>query len=70
LIFAEKITDHHHAYKRRSEINYMNLINGTAKVGAVISKNFSVISIMCRILNVWRSIELVIKHQKFLKKQG
>src|SRR6266542_4371917 len=34
LIFAEKITDHHHAYNRRSEITHMNLVtcNGTAKV--------------------------------------
>src|SRR2546429_253859 len=26
LIFAEKITDHHHAYNRRSEIYHINLV--------------------------------------------
>src|ERR1044071_8092638 len=59
LIFAEKITDHHHAYNGRSEITHMNLVtcNGTAKVLRSISNNFSVISIFtCRILETLRSI--------------
>ncbi|PKB97916.1 hypothetical protein RhiirA5_367254 [Rhizophagus irregularis] len=58
LIFAEKITDHHHAYNRRSEITHMNLVtcNGTAKVWRSISNNFSVISIFtCRILIIVRN---------------
>ncbi|PKK43740.1 hypothetical protein RhiirC2_764732 [Rhizophagus irregularis] len=43
LIFAEKITDYHHAYNRCSEITHINLVtcNGTAKVWRSISNNFS-----------------------------
>ena len=66
LIFAEKITDHHHAYNRRSEITHMNLVtcNGTAKVWRSASKNLSYISIFtCRIL---RSIVRAIKKSKYL----
>src|SRR6185437_8188002 len=70
LIFAEKITDHHHAYNRHSEITHkithMNLVtcNGTAKVWRSASKNLSYISIFtCRIL---RSIVRAIKKSKYL----
>jgi len=65
LIFAEKITDHHHAYNRRSEITHMNLVtcNGTAKVWRSASKNLSYISIFtCRILKThFRNYTLVSK---------
>src|SRR6266542_4465623 len=72
LIFAEKITDHHHAYNRRSEIIHMNLItclNITLlnKIWRSISNKFSGISIFtCRILDIWRSIVLAIKKSKHL----
>src|SRR5205085_2725065 len=53
LIFAEKITDHHHAYNRRSENTHMTC-NGTAKVWRNTSNNFSDISIFtCRILETF-----------------
>src|SRR6266496_6650965 len=60
LIFAEKITDHHHAYNRRSEITHMNLItcNGTAKVWRSISNVISIFT--CRIIETLRSIVLAI----------
>src|SRR6185437_10684235 len=71
LIFAEKITDHHHAYNRHSEITHkithMNLVtcNGTAKVWRSASKNLSYISIFtCRILKTLRSIVLAISQKK------
>ena len=67
LIFAEKITDHHHAYNGRSEITHMNLItcNGTAKIWRSASKNLSYISIFtCRILETLRSIVRVIMQKK------
>src|SRR5205823_1259658 len=69
LIFAEKITDHHHAYNRRSEITHMNHVtcNGTAKVWRSASKNLSYISIFtCRILKTLRSIVRAIKKLKYL----
>src|SRR6266498_4090436 len=53
LIFAEKITDHHHAYNRRSEITHMTC-NGTAKVWRSASKNLNIFT--CRILKTLRSI--------------
>src|SRR5581483_12121745 len=56
LIFAEKITDHHHVYNGRSEITHMNLVtcNFTAKVWRSASKNLSYISIFtCRILKTF-----------------
>ncbi|POG58863.1 hypothetical protein GLOIN_2v1727082 [Rhizophagus irregularis DAOM 181602=DAOM 197198] len=60
LIFAEKITDHHHAYNRHShKITHMNLVtcNCTAKVWRSISNKFFGISIFtCRILETLRSI--------------
>ena len=57
LIFAEKITDHHHAYNRRSEITHMNLVTCTAKVWRSISSSNGIISIFtCRILETLRSI--------------
>ena len=68
LIFAEKITVHHHAYNRRSEITHMNLVtcNGTAKVS---SKNLSYISIFtCLILKTLRSIFPVITQKKLSNK--
>src|SRR5437762_9203694 len=63
LIFAEKITDHHHAHNRRSEITHMNLItcNGTAKVWRSILGIISIFT--CRIL---RSIVRGIKKSKYL----
>ena len=71
LIFAEKITDHHHAYNRRSEITHMNLVtcNGTAKVWRSASKNLSYISIFtCRILKTLRSIVPAITQKKLSNK--
>ncbi len=71
LIFAEKITDHHHAYNRRSELIHMNFItcNGTAKVWRSASKNLSYISIFtCRILKTLRSIVLAITQKKLSNK--
>src|SRR3954467_4536702 len=68
LIFAEKITDHHHAYNRCSEITHMNLVtcNFTAKVA---SKNLSYISIFtCRILETLHSIVLAITQKKLSNK--
>src|SRR6266542_408437 len=63
LIFAEKITDHHHAYNGRSEITHMNLVtcNFTAKVWRSISRIISIFT--CRIL---RSIVRGIKKSKYL----
>src|SRR5581483_3693451 len=71
LIFAEKITDHHHAYNRHSEITHMNFVtcNGTAKVWRSASKNLSYISIFtCRILKTLRSIVLAITQKKLSNK--
>src|SRR6266542_6503273 len=66
-IFTEKITDHHHAYNRRSEITHINLVtcNGTEKVWRSASKNLSYISIFtCRILETLRSIVPAITQKK------
>ena len=74
LIFAEKITDHHHAFNKRSELIHMNLVacNGTAKVWRSISNNFSgngIISIFaCRILKTLRSIISAITQKKLSNK--
>jgi hypothetical protein len=67
LIFAEKITDHHHAYNRHTQ-NYTTC-NGTAKVWRSASKNLSYISIFtCRILKTLRSIVLMITQKKLSNK--
>src|SRR5436305_12037595 len=71
LIFAEKITDHHHAYNRRSEITHMNLVtcNGTAKVWRSASKHLSYISTFtCRIPKTLRSIVPAITQKKLSNK--
>src|SRR5215813_1197433 len=71
LIFAEKITDHHHAYNRRSEITHMNLVtcNDTANFWRSASKNLSYISIFtCRILKTLRSIVPAITQKKLSNK--
>src|SRR5213595_1338280 len=70
ILIAEKITDHHHAYNRRSEIIHMNLItclNITLlnKIWRSISNKFSGISIFtCRIRDIGRSIVLAIKKNR------
>src|SRR6266498_620692 len=68
LIFAEKISDHHHAYNRRSEITHMNLVtcNGTAKVWRSISSGMSIST--CRILETLRSIVRAITQKKLSNK--
>ena len=71
LIFAEKISDHHHEYNRRSEISHMILVtcNGTAKVWRSASKNLSYISTFtCRILKTLRSIVPAITQKKLSNK--
>ena len=70
-IFAKKITDHHHAYNRRSEITHINLVtcNSTEKVWRSASKNLSYISIFtCRILKTLRSIVPEITQKKLSNK--
>src|ERR1044072_7771368 len=73
LIFAGKIFDNHHAYNRRSEITKVwcmitkILSNPTCLISAVKLLWLSYhlifqhrISFTCRILDIWRSIELTI----------
>src|SRR6266542_6972530 len=72
LIFAEKITDHHHAYNRYSEITHINLIiylNITLlnKIWYSVSNKFSIITIFtCQILGIWCSIVTAIKKSNYL----
>src|SRR6266496_1915613 len=71
LIFAEKITDHHHAYNGRSEITHMNLVtcNFTLlnKIWRSVSNKFSIITIFtCQILGIWCSIVTAIKKSNYL----
>ena len=65
------ITDHHHAYNRRSEITHMNLVtcNGTAKVWSSITSGNGITNIFtCRILETLRIIVPAIT-QKILSNQ-
>src|SRR5581483_1572172 len=69
LIFAEKITDHHHAYNRRSEITHITCLNITLlnKIWRSISNKFSIITIFtCQILGIWCSIVTTIKKSNYL----
>src|ERR1700722_7947902 len=71
LIFAEKITDHHHAYNRRSEITssitkiLSNLIESTCLISAVKLLWLSY-HLIFSINKIWRSIILAIKKSTYL----
>ena len=58
LIFAERITDYHHAYNRCSEMNLITC-NSIASLAQYIKYH------MCQILDAWCSIILMIKKSKY-----
>ena len=65
LIFAEKITDHHHAYNWRN-ITKINPRDGILSISMRIIDAVKLSIFTCRILDTWRSIVLAIKKSNYL----